>query len=142
MKEGIENNSKPVIPLPKELPLKLSFKIDFESYRKVKKCIFDFMGKYLTTSDLAILDFRSRASMKFTGGDALIDIGVGVLSIDFDEAKRYGFKFDLKSKKLIDAPKYFYQRESSRIIIPSTGDSFPATFYSYDEYYSMTKEKR
>lgn len=122
--DAIEEGVEPIIELPDELIAGHEFVIDFENYRKVKECVFTYIGGRIPEKDLKIL--RKRASFSNIGPTkihAIVRHDSGRLAFDVQEAHDCGFEIDPET---FEVPEYIYDHEKGRIIVPSTGKYFPA----------------
>lgn len=119
-----EERVGPIIELPDELIAGHEFVIDFENYRKVKECVFTYIGGRIPEKDLKIL--RKRASIsniEIVKGVARISYDFGTLEFDIQEAHDCGFEIDPKT---LEFPEGRYDPEKEMITVLSTRKSFPA----------------
>ena len=121
------NGVKPIIDLPKDLEIGHEFTLQFDDYSSIKKCIFKYIGKRVTEEDLKILSNRSSiTNIKVDKCDVFITYEFGTLQIDLAEAYDCSCKIDFVTSIFRAPSKMFYNSETERITISSTGKSFTA----------------
>lgn len=123
MNIGVE----PVIALPEELKIGSQFTIEYEDFLKVRECVFKYLEGRISEDDYKILHKRATFSdFKINEVNLLMKYPFGTVKINLPEALDYGFKFKSNTGELIPPPTATYDLENERIIIQSTGKSFPA----------------
>ncbi len=121
------NGIKPIIDLPKDLEVGYEFTIQFDDYHSIKKCIFKYIGERVSKEDFEILSTRSSITdIKINKCEAIIEYEFGTLILDLVEAYDCGCEIDSVTKKFKAPSKMKYDFETERVIIISTGKSFPA----------------
>jgi len=121
------NGIKPIIDLPKDLEVGYEFTIQFDDYNSIKKCIFKYIGERVSKEDLEILSTRSSITdIKINKCGAIIEYEFGTLIVDLVEAYDCGCEIDSITKEFKTPSKMKYDLVKERIILTSTGKSFPA----------------
>lgn len=127
LNSALEKGVKPIIDLPQNLEVGYEFTMQFDDYHSIKKCVFKYIGERVSDEDLKILSFKSSVTdIKCDKCLATIELEAGTLIIDLVEAYECGFEIDPITKKYKAPSKMEYDLLTERVILISTGKSFPA----------------
>ena len=133
-KSALKKGIKPIIDLPEKLEIGNEFTIKFEDYNSIRKSIFKYIGKRITKKDLEILSKRaSFTNIKFNELIATINYEFGTLIFDLVEAYDCGCEIDPVTKEFKTPSELEYNFVTERVVLISTGKSFPAKLVKHPE---------
>jgi len=122
-----DNETKTIVDLPLELEVGQEFTINFDEYKSIRKCIFNYIGKRVSNEDLKILLKRSThtniniskciASLPLNDSESII--------FDLFEAYDCGCEIDPVTYIFKTPTAAEYDLNKKQIIL-SNGKSFPA----------------
>lgn len=123
-----EENIRPIIDLPDVLEVGQGFIIQYDDYKKVRECIFNYIKRQVQEEDYSI--FIKRASIAdFHMSDAFVTLSLegGKLTFNIQTAADNGIDIDPKSGIVTPPADTTFSFKDNRIHLKN-GNSFPAKY--------------